>query len=274
MHIKNMQSATGNCENGIARIKKAWNQGNLIYKLFKRKKKVGILLDCLRKSDSLTATGTVRLLTSAPGDPNDKSLQNFALNYYGLDKFMSIIRECLSGAIKPFFVYSGLREANEFSLFREIDATAQGLSLLLESLSLLVAGEESRKEAYLKGEGEVACWRDAAKRAKRIAQKAVALRRQSQQMPESEERSAWEDITQRIIARADNILSVPLAEARKDPRYEQVTHDPDDDITPTWAPLSYQVALCDDRASAEKFAEALKSAGLLDILQSFLVNIQ
>ncbi len=118
--MRSIESSTEAFKNELLSVKEAWSQRGIIYIIFRRKKHVGGLLDSLRNRSSLPTTKLVKLL-----DPCDKALQMFALNYYGLDRLMHTVRECLSGSTKPSWVCYVLREGNEHSLLQKVDSTAQ-----------------------------------------------------------------------------------------------------------------------------------------------------
>jgi hypothetical protein len=172
--------------------------------------------------------------------------------------------------IMPFGVWEALREVNSVGRLSRDVPVGQVLSLLLESVAMLVAAEQTRTDAYIKGEGEVPCWRRAAQRAIHVADPAELI---VAALADQDFARAVAAVRAQIAHRAEAVLAVAQEDARRDPRYEHLNFDPSA-AGVVWVPYDFEPALAKvrDKAAVGALADELSLWGVVQQPLSQLVS--
>jgi len=264
----------------LSELHDAWTAGGPIYRLLLRRGRVKAIVRAYRDRLGLSPADLFRLVASDRRVEAPKGLIRLILDRHEA-LILRVIRESQTGRTVPGAVWNYLREVNEIPLSPDDDpmvlppsSEPMVVSLLLDATALLTGGEESRTEAYISGEGEVACWKRAAKRAILLAKTVSAA---LAERPELRCSSSWSDVCERIVERSKRVLAVDSAEARRATRYRHAEFRTADVPGPVWVPNAYEVPFSDDRllspgTGGQILAEATRSTGLSNAFDEWVAT--
>jgi len=252
-------------------IYSAWGKGGWVHKAFLRNKQAKKLLEEAEKKLGIKKRDVLKVASSDDKISKDKDFMSLIMDP-DFERVINVCKGIKSGKILPFYAWCRLRKINEMHSLLSFDEKAQVISLSIEAAAMLLTAEETRTDAYIKGEGEVCCWKSAAQRALDLVKKAFLI---AEKFPDIGT-PRLSQISNAFHERVEKIMCITKGEYQQDKRYRHIFHDPQG-IGPVWVPYSYEPALADKDLTGEQLKITVESLGLMDFiddwLKSFLVNI-
>jgi hypothetical protein len=178
--------------------------------------------------------------------------------------FLSILRCIDTNKVKPFYIWGILRSRNDPFKLLDFNAEAQIISILLECAVLLLAGEESRIEADIKGKGIVVCWQCAAKHS-------IERLKLISKIRDANNNKQFTDVASNIRERASAVIALNPAAEKQNNRYRHAEFQPVTGTPVAFVPYDYEPALNDEtNVTIEAFNKLSTSVGLASVYSSWL----
>jgi len=245
-------------------IYSVWKKSGWVYKNFLRKREVKKLLEETEKNLGIRKKDVLKLAGSDSNISKDKDFMSLIMDP-DFKQLISVYKEIKSGKILPFNVWWRLKKINESQSLLSFDEKSQVISLFIEAAVMLLTGEESRIDAYIKGEGEVCCWKSGAQRALDLLKKALSI---FERLPDIGT-PRLSQISNTIYERVEKVMQIAKSEYVHDKRYRHITHDPEG-IGPVWVPYNYEPALADKNLTGEQLKITMGSLGLIDFVDDWV----